>query len=151
MTGAVMVTLGCWVVSLYLVSTFEVAYLRSWFRGPIEFVRALSAHFAAWREKRALRAKAKAEQRALRRAMKAAKKADAAALVPERVEEAVAKPEALPAAIHEAEILEPIKPAKKRKEFAPPAEDIPIRPLLEPERKDDAPPWEEAVKTPLKR
>jgi S-DNA-T family DNA segregation ATPase FtsK/SpoIIIE len=142
MTGGLIFTVACWVVSLYLVSTFEVAYLKRWFSGPIAFFRGLSGRIAAWKEQRALKAKGKAEQRALRRAMKAQKEAPRVAQpVMEHVPEALE-----PVMVHDAEILEPIKPAKKRKESAPAVEDIPIRPLVEPEPQNDAPPWEEAKK-----
>jgi len=144
MTGALIFTVACWVVSLYLVSTFEVAYLKRWLSGPIAFFQSVSERLRGWRERRAIKAKAKAEKRALRRALKVEKQAEKQAEKSSRVEQPVETSETLPEAAHEAEILDPIKPAKKRKELPPSVEDIPIRPLEEPEPQNDAPPWEEA-------
>ena len=52
LVGAVIVTLCCWIVSLYLVSTFEVARLKAWLEGPAAFLRRISSGLAAWREAR---------------------------------------------------------------------------------------------------
>jgi S-DNA-T family DNA segregation ATPase FtsK/SpoIIIE len=70
MTGAVLFTLGCWIVSIYLVSSFEMSRLPGWFEVPLSWLSVLAARFRAWRESRALEAKARAEKRALQRAMK---------------------------------------------------------------------------------
>jgi S-DNA-T family DNA segregation ATPase FtsK/SpoIIIE len=70
MTGAVLFTLGCWIVAIYLVSSFEMSRLPGWFQAPLNVLRAIGARFRAWRESRALAAKARAERRALQRAMK---------------------------------------------------------------------------------
>ncbi len=75
LTGAVMLTATCWILGLYLISTFEMAVLQSAFEqvmaGPRAFARALSERLSSWREQRALAAKARAEKRALRHAMEA--------------------------------------------------------------------------------
>jgi DNA segregation ATPase FtsK/SpoIIIE, S-DNA-T family len=71
LTGAVMFTAVCWILGLYLFTTFEMARLPRWFRVPAGWGRGLSARWHAWREERALIAKERAEQRALRRAMSA--------------------------------------------------------------------------------
>jgi DNA segregation ATPase FtsK/SpoIIIE, S-DNA-T family len=78
LVGAVIFTLCCWIVSLYLVSTFEVSRLKGWLAGPAAMLSRISDALAGWRERRALRAKEKAEQRALRRAMKQQQHADEA-------------------------------------------------------------------------
>ena len=70
MTGAVLFTLGCWVVAIYLVSSFEMSRLPAWFRIPLNMLSSIAARFRAWRESRVLAAKARAEKRALQRAMK---------------------------------------------------------------------------------
>jgi len=70
MTGAVLFTLGCWIVAIYLVSSFEMSRLPGWFRAPLNLVSAIAARFRDWRESRAMAARARAEKRALQRAMK---------------------------------------------------------------------------------
>src|SRR5581483_8446991 len=71
--GAALFTGACWVVSIYLVSTFEMSRLPLWFRGPIAWARAIAAKFAAgwshWRENRARAAKERAEKRELKKAL----------------------------------------------------------------------------------
>ena len=85
LTGAAMFTGVCWILGVYLVSTFEVSMLAKWFRRPAEWLGSIfggiSARWSAWRESRARLAKERAQQRALRRAMdkKAAKEEAAAA------------------------------------------------------------------------
>ena len=87
LTGAVMFAVTCWIVGLYLVSKFEMALLQGWlgrifgswigrpfarmFSGFRSLFRRIGEGLVAWREKRALAAKARAEKRALRTAMKA--------------------------------------------------------------------------------
>lgn len=71
MTGAVMFTAVCWILGLYLFTTFEMARLPRWIRVPAGWGRGLSARWHAWREERSLIAKERAEKRALRRAMNA--------------------------------------------------------------------------------
>ncbi len=76
-TGAALFTAACWIVAIYLVSSFEVARLPGWFRVPLDFFSAIAARFRQWRESRAMEAKTRAEKRALRRALD--KEASAAA------------------------------------------------------------------------
>ena len=71
MTGAAMFTAVCWILGLYLFTTFEMARLPRWFRVPAAWGRGVSARWNSWREERALIAKERAEKRALRRAMAA--------------------------------------------------------------------------------
>ena len=70
MTGAVLFTLGSWIVAIYLVSSFEMSRLPGWFEAPLSWLSAIAARFRAWREARAMEAKLRAERRALQRAMK---------------------------------------------------------------------------------
>jgi len=71
--GALLVTVASWVVSLYLISKFEMSRLVNWIviitRGPIALLRRLSNRWSAWHESRAILAKQRAEKRALKRAM----------------------------------------------------------------------------------
>jgi DNA segregation ATPase FtsK/SpoIIIE, S-DNA-T family len=52
LTGAALVTAACWIVSIYLVSTFEMSRLADWFRGPVAFLKKLADRFVAWRASR---------------------------------------------------------------------------------------------------
>ena len=38
LTGAILATMACWIVSLYLVSTFEMAHVLVWFRRPWQWI-----------------------------------------------------------------------------------------------------------------
>jgi DNA segregation ATPase FtsK/SpoIIIE, S-DNA-T family len=76
LTGAILITSACWIVSLYLVSKFEMSRLGVWFRAPLRAVQAVGARFGAWREEFARRAHMRAQARVLRRKM-AAEKAEA--------------------------------------------------------------------------
>ena len=82
LTGAAMFTGVCWILGLYLVSTFEMSKLATWFGVPASLVgsagRAFSGMFSGaqggwqkWREARGRIAKERAEKRVLRRAMAA--------------------------------------------------------------------------------
>ena len=60
LTGALLLTAMCWIVSIYLVSTFEMSLLAGWFRGPVAALKAcvngmakLVSRFAAWQSERA--------------------------------------------------------------------------------------------------
>jgi len=72
LTGAMMLAVTCWILGLYLVSTFEMAILQAWIRTliakPAAFFRGISARFYIWTERRAV-AKARAKRHALRRAL----------------------------------------------------------------------------------
>ena len=53
LTGATLVTAACWIVSIYLVSTFEMSRLADWFRAPLAFLKTMAARFASgWRARR---------------------------------------------------------------------------------------------------
>jgi S-DNA-T family DNA segregation ATPase FtsK/SpoIIIE len=145
LTGAAMFTAVCWILGLYLVSTFEMAKLAEWLRPPAAMsgrifggvfsvvFRGIPARFRAWRESRAQLAKERAQRRALRRAM--AEKEVVEAAPPPVVETPAAAP---PIVDHYAP---PFVPAS-----APlPLEEIPIRTLEELSSgpsQDEAPPFE---------
>ena len=83
LTGAAMFTAVCWILGLYLVSTFEMSKLAPWFRVPASlFSGVFSGVFGGmfggmggrlrkWREERGRIAKERAERRALKRALAA--------------------------------------------------------------------------------
>jgi DNA segregation ATPase FtsK/SpoIIIE, S-DNA-T family len=144
--GAVIFTLACWIVALYLVSTFEVARLKVWFERPLEAIRGVSASLASWREKRALRAKAKAEERALRRALNQQAEAERAA--EQAAQLAAQQPPIWPAAEPppaEATIAEPVPKARRARAGAstpsPSLDEIPIHTLADLPPVDTSPPW----------
>jgi DNA segregation ATPase FtsK/SpoIIIE, S-DNA-T family len=104
LTGAAMFTGVCWILGLYLVSTFEMSKLAKWFGAPTAwFGQALNRMFAGiftgvfsgaqggwqrWREARGRIAKERAEKRVLQRAMAA--RAAAATAQPHPAESAYA-------------------------------------------------------------
>jgi len=60
-TGAALFTAACWIVSIYLVSTFEVSRLSQWFARPIGWMQSWSARCTAWLKEQV---RQRAEQRA---------------------------------------------------------------------------------------
>ena len=115
LTGAALLTAACWIVSLYLVSKFEIALLAVWFRGPLRWLRgAMSGMRVRWSARmaeRVERAEARARKRAERRAG--------------RQSPARSDPETPP-------IVDPLA-SPEAPEPARALEDIPIRPLEPPE------------------
>jgi DNA segregation ATPase FtsK/SpoIIIE, S-DNA-T family len=73
LTGAILITAGCWIVSLYLVSKFEMSRLAAWFRAPLRMFSGLGARIGAWREEFARRAHMRAQARLLRKKAEAEK------------------------------------------------------------------------------
>lgn len=127
LTGAVLFTAACWIVSIYLVSTFEMSRLPVWFRVPIGWGRKWAVRWSGWRAERARMAKERAEKRALRKAL------EQPAAVPGRPEEGtVPAARAARRAKNDPPIVDPLAPPAEV--YVPPAqiEDIPIR-MLEPE------------------
>jgi len=59
MTGALIVTITCFVVSVYLVSTFSMARLADWMEGPIAFCKRM---WQRWREHREEKRRLKLEE-----------------------------------------------------------------------------------------
>jgi DNA segregation ATPase FtsK/SpoIIIE, S-DNA-T family len=68
LVGASLITMCGWVISLYMISTFEMALVSRWFRAPAAMVRGIVAKFREWKAKQAEVAKEKAAERAARRA-----------------------------------------------------------------------------------
>ena len=127
LTGAVLTAAACWIVSLYLISAFEMKHLLAWFRQPLQWLSALAARFAAWREERARRARLRAQARSLKRSLDAERAGRAA-------KEDQRQPPREPA------ILDPLsaaaEPVRTRRSAPPPPppmeiDDIPIH-VLEP-------------------
>ena len=73
-TGALMLLTLATIVSLYLISSFTLTKLESWFEGPIAWFQSLAARWNEWRE---TRRQLKAEKVALKKAEAAAKLAEA--------------------------------------------------------------------------
>jgi S-DNA-T family DNA segregation ATPase FtsK/SpoIIIE len=116
LTGAILFTSACWIVSIYLVSRFEMSRLPVWLARPIGWVRAvfskIGSFWDAWREKRIRAAKERAQERKLRQAM------EQPAKPARRIAEA--KTEAPP-------IVDPLDPPPF--DLEPEVEDIPIQTL----------------------
>ena len=76
LTGAVLVTGAVWILSLYLISTFEMSRLPAWLGVPIRIGLAIWERLAAWRtkwiEQSQQRAQRRAEEKAARRAAREA-------------------------------------------------------------------------------
>jgi DNA segregation ATPase FtsK/SpoIIIE, S-DNA-T family len=66
-TGALLITAATWIVSLYLVSTFEISRLAVWFRDPIRWIKSIAGRWSAWRASRIQIAKERAKERAEKR------------------------------------------------------------------------------------
>jgi S-DNA-T family DNA segregation ATPase FtsK/SpoIIIE len=77
--GAVILTLACAIVSLYLVSTFSMAKLVSWLEGPLAWWARRVDRFRRWRVERIRVAAEKARRRAEKRIAKRAEAERAAA------------------------------------------------------------------------
>src|SRR5262249_36648866 len=66
-TGAALVTVTAFIISIYLVSTFTVSKLGEWFAGPIARYNSRLDAWQEWRESMRQRAAAKAKERAAQR------------------------------------------------------------------------------------
>ncbi|MBV8842927.1 MAG: DNA translocase FtsK 4TM domain-containing protein [Bryobacterales bacterium] len=124
--GAVIATAACWILSLYLVSRFEMARLPVWFRAPLGWWRRFSARVAAWREERVRQAHMRAQARILKKKLESEK---TSAPKPQPAAPAQAEPVAEPP------IVDPLGDTEPAASDAPPwgdAEDIPIRALETP-------------------
>jgi S-DNA-T family DNA segregation ATPase FtsK/SpoIIIE len=95
LTGAWMLCATCWILGLYLVSKFEMAILQGWISsliaGPVALYRKISDGWQAWRERRALAAKARAEKRAFKKAMQAREAEAKAARAAARAQQVAAR------------------------------------------------------------
>jgi DNA segregation ATPase FtsK/SpoIIIE, S-DNA-T family len=123
LTGSILTVGACWIVSLYLVSTFEVAHVVAWFRRPWQWMKGASAKFQAWREEYARRARLRSQARALRKALTAEK-----LTAQKKVAEAKSSSSAAPAGPPIVDPLaRPDRPASRQIPLPPELEDIPIR------------------------
>ena len=125
--GAAMVTGVCWILGLYLATSFEFAKFASWFAWPARFFAPLIAKWTVWRERRMEAARERAAQRAQMR------KRDIAAFdndVPNEI--ATAATNILDE--HDPPIVDPLAPPFEVKSIkhAASLNDIPIRALEEP-------------------
>jgi len=68
LTGAVLVTGAVWILSLYLISTFEMSRVPAWFGPPARLAQAVWEKSAGWRAQWIERARLRAEEKAARRA-----------------------------------------------------------------------------------
>jgi S-DNA-T family DNA segregation ATPase FtsK/SpoIIIE len=66
-TGAALVAFCGWVISIYMISTFEMARLPGWFKAPFAWASAMVTKFRTWKERQAAVAEEKAVERAARR------------------------------------------------------------------------------------
>ncbi len=118
-TGAALVTGICLIISVYLISTFEVSKLVEWFSGPIAWWKRTRERWSAWRSARRARKERKAlEKAALRAKQLQEKKAKRTKAAPNTVPaEAV-----MPAPLHSTGIPNETAPWDEE-----PVHDIPIR------------------------
>jgi DNA segregation ATPase FtsK/SpoIIIE, S-DNA-T family len=128
LTGAVLVTGAVWILSLYLISTFEMARLPAWFAAPIRILMGIWDRLVAWRARWIEHSQQRAQQRARQRAekaaaLKAAREATPAAVV-------IPEPTGVP---DNPEIVDPLKRDVAAAAGATPAP--------RPAQIDDAPPW----------
>ena len=127
LTGAAMVTGVCWILGLYLATSFEFAKFASWFAWPARLFAPLIASWKAWRERRMEAARERAAQRAQ---MRKTDMADLDSDLPNEI--ATAATDILDE--HDPPIIDPlappfeITPVKHAASF----NDIPIRALEEP-------------------
>ncbi|HEX4594063.1 MAG TPA: DNA translocase FtsK 4TM domain-containing protein [Bryobacteraceae bacterium] len=137
LTGAVLLTAICLIVSLYLISTFSMVTAAQRFSGPLGYLRKVFARWNNWRawrreiavQKAELRAAQRAELRAEKEAARAARQAASPAAAPRpaiaeepRAPEPVAQPEEIP--IRTLEYLSPPPPAP----VPPPVEEVKLAP-----------------------
>jgi S-DNA-T family DNA segregation ATPase FtsK/SpoIIIE len=135
LTGAVLVTAAVWILSLYLISTFEMSLLPAWFAAPVRILLGIWERLVAWRARWIERAQRRGEEKAARRAASEAVQAMAVREAPPASDS--------PEITEELRIVDPLKPAAAAAAVGtqvlrpiqapdpPPAalEDIPIRPL----------------------
>ena len=127
LTGAVLVTGAVWILSLYLISTFEMSRLPGWFAAPIRMVMGVWERLAMLRAKWIERSQRVAQERAQERAAKKAEQAAAAAALAGQESQEAAAISATPQVpeqvriAEDPQIVDPLKPA------AAPAASRPIR------------------------
>ena len=140
LTGAAMFTAVCWILGLYLVSTFEMSKLAPWIRVPASALGRMSGSMLGgvgegwrkWREARARSAKERSEKLALKRAM--AVKEAAAIAAQERAASALRQEMPPVHVTDQPSINDPLRPpfvAQILDREEPQMEEIPIRTLEE--------------------
>jgi S-DNA-T family DNA segregation ATPase FtsK/SpoIIIE len=133
LTGAILVTAACWICSLYLVSTFEMARVPGWFRGPTAWLGAQASRVNAWREEYARKARLRAQARALRKTMEAERakteNAKTESVKTEGQKPGRTKAAAAGVARGDVPIVDPLAPPEPRPEVPRELDDIPIRTL----------------------
>jgi S-DNA-T family DNA segregation ATPase FtsK/SpoIIIE len=132
LTGAILVALACWIVSLYLVSKFEMSRLPAWFWLPVGWIKSFVNWFAAWREEKARRARLQAQARVLKKKLAKEAKPQPDPVAMPTVEE--------PPIVDLLAGSDPVQP--------PPVavEEIPIRAL-----ESNDPPWQTEPSEPARR
>jgi S-DNA-T family DNA segregation ATPase FtsK/SpoIIIE len=132
LTGTVLLTSFCLILSLYLISTFSVVATAERFAGPFAYLRKFFARWDKWREHRRQIAVEKAERRAAERAAaRAEKEAARAEKEAARAAKKAAKAPAAPPIIDqpiESHTRE-AQPANEQPTPAEEPEEIPIRTL----------------------
>lgn len=140
--GAWLATAVALIVSVYLLTAFEIAKLRAWFEGPAEGWKRAAARWSTWRE-----------ERRRRKAERARKKAEAARMARSRQRRKPGESEGAP----EGEMPAPLPSTGIEQDAgaapweAPPADgEIPIRTLedMEPPRTTPPPPEPPAAPEP---
>jgi S-DNA-T family DNA segregation ATPase FtsK/SpoIIIE len=140
--GTMLFTGICLILSLYLISTFSMAFVARLLAGPLSLLGRFYGRFASWRERRHAErialARERAEQRAALRAEKMAEQQRAA-----REEAAIPVVDPL--------TPEPVYQAHPVQEPEPPIHhEIPIHELEDqPPPTSDRPPWEERTPEPI--
>jgi DNA segregation ATPase FtsK/SpoIIIE, S-DNA-T family len=116
LTGAVLLTAICLILSVYLISTFSMATAGKWIAGPLRFLQNLNARWDKWR---ALRRQVAMERAALRAEKRAEKEAAAAAKEAAKAEKETKRSRRIPVA--EAPLPEPehVEPAASQDEEIP--------------------------------
>jgi S-DNA-T family DNA segregation ATPase FtsK/SpoIIIE len=133
LTGAIMFTAVCWILGLYLVSTFQVSLLQRALRRPAGWISSLSGRMRAWREQRAAIARQRAERRAFKQTL--AEKFSQVLAEEDQRQQPITFGEVLSSRHAEADPMPPIvDPLAPPFEVSPEpasvaAEDIPIREL----------------------
>ncbi len=157
--GAAILIIGVLILSLYLVSTFTLSMLASWFRGPLEMLSALKLRYREWSVRRAAAAAEKVRIKAEKKRLD--EELDSARPKTRQVPREVPEPEpvAVTAAVQPVPAIEPPPaPAAAKKptvDSDATLDDIPIRtleslpptpaPPLPP--MDQRPPWESPAKS----
>ena len=140
--GTMLFTGICLILSLYLISTFSMAFVARLLAGPLSLLGRFYGRFASWRERRHAErvalARERAEQRAALRAEKMAEQQRAA-----HQEAAIPVVDPL--------TPEPVYQARPVQEPEPPIHhEIPIHELeYQPPPSSDRPPWEERTPEPI--